>query len=149
MFSHQHMPRKSIILIVYFVVGGDQDEYSTSAPLYSLFLANRLSMRAPYEQYILYLSALAGSAYMANNFFRAYNLAKYVKYKDLPGHHEEAKWAAAVANAAPHELERAALMAARLKSRGITAAIAFPTFWIAWRLLSNTPAKSNSKRSKV
>lgn len=57
--------------------------------------------------------------YMVKSFFRACNLPKCVKYKDLPGHHEEAKWAAAMAKTALHELEMAMLMAiSRLKSRG-------------------------------
>ena len=44
------------------------------------------------------------------HFFKAYNLAKYVKMTDLPNlnHQAEARWAAAKADAAPHELESAA-----------------------------------------
>lgn len=89
-------------------------------------------MRAPFEQYGLYLTALGGSAYMANSFFRAHNIAKYVKYKDLPGHQEEAMWAAAMSKAAPHELEdRALFTIARLRTKGLGVAVALPTVWLA------------------
>lgn len=125
-----------------------REKYNTTAPLYSGFLVNTLNMRELWKQYALYLAALAGSAYMANNFFRAYNLAKYVKYKNSPTHHEEARRAAEMANAAPYKLERAARVAARMNSRHVSAAIAFPTFWLAWRLLSNTATKPSSKRSQ-
>ena len=132
-----------------FAAGQSEDDSNTSAPLYSSFLANTFSMRAPYEQYGLYLTALGGSAYMVNSFFRAHNLAKYVKFKDIPGHQEEAQFAADMARVAPHELERAGRTVARLKVRGAAAAIAFPTMWLAWRLMSNTAAKPSSKRRHV
>ena len=84
------------------------------------------NMRAPWEQYRVYLTTLGGSAYMANSFFRAYNLAKYVKYKDVPGYQEEAQFAADLAHVASHELERAGHTIARLKARGVAAAVAAP-----------------------
>lgn len=127
------------------VAGQNQDEYNTDAPLYSWFLANTLNMRTPYEQYGLYLTTLGGSAYMANSFYRAYNLAKYVKFKDIPGQHTEAQFAADMARVAPHELERAGRTIARLKVRGAAAAIASPVLWIAWRLVSQTPTRSSKK----
>ena len=127
------------------VAGQNQDEYNTDAPLYSWFLADRLNMRAPYEQYGVYLTTLGGSAYMANSFYRAYNLAKYVKFKDIPAQHTEAQLAADMARVAPHELERAGRTIARLKVRGAAAAIASPVLWIAWRLVSQTPTRSNQK----
>ena len=103
-------------------------------------------MRAPFEQYGVYLTALAGSMYMANSFYRAYNLAKFVKYKDIPGQHEKALFAADMANVAPHQLERAGRMVARLSARGVSVAIAAPALWIACRLIAQTSAKAKSKK---
>ena len=128
------------------VAGQNQAEYNTAAPLYSWFLANTLNMRTPWEQYGVYLTTLGGSAYMAKSFFRAYNLAKYVKLKDIPGQHTEAQYAADMAHVAPHELERAGRTIARLKVRGTAAAIASPVLWIAWRLVSQTPTRLNKTR---
>ena len=128
-------------------VGENQYEYNTDAPLYSWFLANTFNMRAPYEQYGVYLTALGGSAYMAKSFFRAHNLAKYVKVKDIPGQQIEAQLAADMAHVAPHELERAGHTIARLKLRGVAVAIASPVLWIACRLVSQTPTRSNKKRT--
>lgn len=92
-------------------------------------------MPALYEQYGLYLTGLGGSAYMARCFTRSYYLAQYVTYKGQPALHEEAKWAAAMAWAAPHELEHAGLMAARLRFRGVGVALGAPMLWVAFRLL--------------
>ncbi len=83
---------------------------------------------------------------MANSFYRAYNLAKLVKYKDIPCQHEEALFAADKADVAPHQLERAGRMVARLTARGVSVAIAVPTLWIAWRLIAQTSAKAKSKK---
>ena len=83
---------------------------------------------------------------MANSFFRAYNLAKYVKLKDIPGQQTEAQLAADMASVAPHELDRAGWTIARLKVRGAAAAIASPVLWIAWRLVSQTPTRLMEKR---
>ena len=85
---------------------------------------------------------------MANSFFRAYNLAKYVKYKDLPGHQGEAQFAADLAHVAPHELERAGRTIARFKVRGVAAAIAAPVLWIAWRVVSQTPTTKKSNKQQ-
>ena len=73
---------------------------------------------------------------MARCFTRSYYLAQYVTYKGQSALHEEAKWAAAMAWAAPHELEHAGLMAARLKFRGVGVALGAAMLWIAFRLLS-------------
>ena len=139
--------KTSIISSVY-TAGENEDEYNTDAPLYSRFLANTLNMRTPYEQYGVYLTALGGSAYMANSFFRAYHLAKYVKFKDIPGQQSEAQFAADMARVAPHELDRAGRTIARLKVRGAAAAIASPVLWIAWRLVSQTPTRLHGNKRK-
>ena len=83
---------------------------------------------------------------MANSFYRAYNLAKFVKYKVTPGKHEEALYAADKANVAPHQLERAGLMVARLTARGASVAVAAPALWITWRLIAQTSGKAKGKR---
>ena len=75
-------------------------------------------------QYELSLTALG------NSFLRTRDLAKHVENRDPPDYHKEAKWAAAMAKAAPHELEMAIFMAARLKSRRAAAATAFSTLWL-------------------
>ena len=63
-------------------------------------------MWAPYEQYGgVCLTALAVNTCMANSFYRAYNLAQLVEYKDVPGQHDEALFAADRADVAPHQLE--------------------------------------------
>ena len=62
---------------------------------------------------------------MANSFYRAYKLAKYVKFQDT-GQHTEAQFAADMARVAPHELERAGRTIARLRVRGAAAAVALP-----------------------
>lgn len=131
---------------------GEREEYNTGAPLYSHFLADTLSMRAPYEQYVLYLASLTGSAFMANSLFKAFNLAKYVKYSQQQGYEKEAQYAADMAQVHPHELERAGRTVARLRARGVVTALAFPALWIAWRLLSHTsknPTQGQSRHNKT
>ncbi|KAL0039699.1 hypothetical protein WJX77_005575 [Trebouxia sp. C0004] len=117
---------------------GEHEEYNTDAPLYSFFLADAFSMHAPYEQYGLYLASLTGGASMANSFFKAFNLAKYVKYSQQQGYEKEAQYAADMAQVHPHALERAGRTVAKLRARGVATALAFPALWIAWRLLSHT-----------
>ena len=129
----------------------DAGEYNTGGPLYSFFLADTFSMRAPYEQYGLYLASLTGGAVMANSFFKAFNLAKYVKYSQQ-GYEKEAQYAADMAQVHPHELERAGRTVARLRARGVATALAFPALWIAWRLLSHTsknPTQAQSRHHKT
>ena len=131
---------------------GEHEEYNTGAPLYSFFLADAFNMRAPYEQYGLYLASLTGGTIMANNFFKASNLAKYVKYSQQQGYEKEAQYAADMAQVHPHELERAGCTVARLRARGAATALAFPALWIAWRLLSHTskkPAQGQSRHNKT
>ena len=109
----------------YLIAGRDRGQDNTCAPLYSGFLANTLGMHKVYQQYMLYLAAFRGSTYIAGSMFKAYNLAKYVKYKDQPGRHESAQYAADLARAAPRELEHAGVIFARFRARGVaTAAVA-------------------------
>ncbi|DBA90926.1 TPA: hypothetical protein ACH3X1_016136 [Trebouxia sp. C0004] len=124
-----------------FLATGEHEEYNTGAPLYSFFLADAFSMRAPYEQYGLYLALLTGGGFMANSFFKAFNLAKYVKYSQQQGYKKEAQYAADMAQVHPHELERAGRTVAKLRARGVATALAFPALWIAWRLVSHTLKK--------
>ncbi len=107
--------------------------------LYSSVLAGQFGVKKPWEQYGLYAAAGAGGCILASSFFRAYNLAKYVELKGRPGFQEEAQWAADLAKVAPHELERPGLTSARLRARGVRAAIAFPALWLGWRVVMNTP----------
>lgn len=130
------------------LTSGEHEEYITGAPLYSFFLADTFSMRAPYEQYGLYLASLTGGAFMANSFFKAFNLAKYVKYSQQQGYEKEAQYAADMAQVHPHELERAGRTVARLRARGVVTALAFPALWIAWRLLSHTSKKPTQGQSR-
>ncbi|DBA77962.1 TPA: hypothetical protein ACH3X1_009122 [Trebouxia sp. C0004] len=127
---------------------GEHEEYNTGAPLYSFFLADAFNMRAPYEQYGLYLASLTGGAFMANSFFKAFNLAKYVKYSQQQGCEKEAQYAADMAQVHPHELERAGRTVARLRARGVAIALAFPALWIAWRLLSHTSKITTQGQSR-
>ena len=106
-------------------------------------------MRAPFEQYGVYLVALGGSAYMAKSFFRAHHLTQYAKIRDFPGRGEEAQFAADMAHVAPHQLERPGLTVARLRTRGLAVAIAAPVLWIALRVISQTPTMTYSLRTKV
>ena len=61
-------------------------------------------MCAPYEQYG---SLLTGRAFMANSFFKAFDLAEYEKYSEQQGYEKEAQYAADMAQVHPHELKRA------------------------------------------
>ena len=127
---------------------GEHEEYNTGAPLYSFYLADAFSMHAPYEQYGLYLASLTGGAFMANSFFKAFNLAKYVKYSQQQGYEKEAQYAADMAQVHPHALERAGCTVARLGARGVATALAFPALWISWRLLSHTSKKTTQGQSQ-
>ena len=135
------------MLIRCHVPAGKQDVDYSGAFLYSPVLASQFGMQAPYEQYGLYSAAVAGGAVMANSFFRAYHLAKYVDYKARPGCQEQAQFAADLAQVAPHELDRAGRTIVRLRARGITAALAFPALWVGWRLVMHTSQKTTGKRS--
>ncbi|DBB00786.1 TPA: hypothetical protein ACH3X1_000718 [Trebouxia sp. C0004] len=142
--------KENLLLRAQQGVAGEHEEYNMGAPLYSFFLVDAFSMRAPYEQYGLYLASLTGGAFMANSFFKAFNLAKYVKYSQQQGFEKEAQYAADMAQVHPHELsptcplqelERAGRTVAKLRARGVATALAFPALWIAWRLLSHAPQK--------
>ena len=103
---------------------GEHEEYNTCAPLYSSFLADAFSMCAPCEQYGSYLASLNGGAFVANSFFKAFNLAKNVKYSQQQGYEKEAQYAADMAQVHPHELERGGCEVARLRVRGVATALA-------------------------
>ena len=126
------------IVDTFYSDAGEHEEYNTGALLYSLFLADAFSMHAPYERYGSYLVSLTGGAFMANSFFKASNLAKYVKHSQQQGYEKEAQDAADMAHVHPHELERAGRTVARLRARGVATSLAFPALGIAWRLLSHT-----------
>lgn len=136
------------IVDAFYSDAGEHEEYNMGAPLYSFFLADVFSMRAPYEQYGLYLASLTGGAFMANSFFRAFNLAKYVKYSQQQGYEKEAQYAADMAQVHPHELERAGRIVARLRARGVVTALALPALWIASRLLSHTSKTTTRGQSQ-
>ena len=88
---------------------------------------------------------------MTKRFLKAYHLARYVRFTQQPGYQEEAQSAAFSANVAPFELERASQMVQANKENRLSAAIAYPNLWIAWRLLSSVslrpriPSQHNTK----
>ena len=95
-------------------------------------------MPAPWEQYGLYITGLAGTVSMAKNLFRAHHLANYMKLRERPGCEQEALYAADMTNLHPHELRRAGAMLANLRARGAIAVLAYPALWTFWRQLHNT-----------
>lgn len=70
---------------------------------------------------------------MARSCFRAHHLYQYAKLAKQPGLKEQARWAAVVANVAPHELGYAKWTAARLVRRGAVNTVGLPFLWFAWR----------------
>ena len=57
------------------------ERHNTDAPLYSAWVAEKLSMPEVYEQYGLYCSSLFGVSFLTNQLFRARALAKHAEAK--------------------------------------------------------------------
>lgn len=125
-------------LLTFYTNAGKQQDCNMGAPLYSSFLADTFRMRAPFEQYGVYVASLTGCAFMGDSFYKAFSLAKYVKYSQQQGFEKEAQYAANMARVHPRELERAARTVTRLRVRGVATALAFPAVWIACRLMFHT-----------
>jgi len=130
------------ITLLFVVPGvGVQGQYNTAAPLYSSFLANKLNMRKAYQQYALCMAGLAVAVSMATRFTRACNLIRYVNYSKH-GRQSEAEYAAFMAQAQSHDLERAERIIARFRSGNITAAFAFPVLWMAFKTMPSSASYS-------
>ena len=81
--------------------------------------ADDIEMNKAYENYGMCAAALIGGSFMAKNFWRAYNLGKYVEYKAMPGCQEQAQLAADLAEVPPSQLKRARTTILALRLRGI------------------------------
>ncbi len=128
---NQHLPHTAVCCRGEVV----QDKYNTAAPLYSSFLANKLNMRKVYQQYVLYMAGVAMTVSMATRFTRACNLIRYVNYSKR-GRQPEADNAAWMAQAQPHDLERAERIISRFRSANVSAAFAFSMLWMAPAVLA-------------
>lgn len=120
---------------------GVQDRYNTAAPLYSSFLANKLNMRNIYQQYLLYMAGLAVTVSLATRFTRACNLTRHVNYSKH-GRQSEAEYAALMAQAQPHDLEKAERIISQFQSGSVTTAFAFPMLWMAFKAMPRSASYS-------
>jgi hypothetical protein len=99
-------------------------------PFYSTYLAQELGMTSPHHQYVLCFITAAGMAYGGRQMYRACLLMKAVKQTDsfrrLELMHR--------AKADEQQLARAGWFAQSFAVQGISAAIAAPVLWLAWRM---------------
>ncbi len=133
----QHLPHTAVCC----PGEGVQGKYNTAAPLYSSFLANKLNMRKVYQQYVLYMAGVAVTVSMATRFTRACNLIRYVNYSKH-GRQSEPEYAAWMAQAQPHELERAERVLSRFRSGNVSAAFASPMLWMAFKAMPSSASYS-------
>ncbi|KAK9814384.1 hypothetical protein WJX72_004947 [[Myrmecia] bisecta] len=105
---------------------------NTAVPFYSRWLAEKLNLRHPEEQYGLW-GTLAGSAtYATQNLDRARALINYVKTAESDLINK--RWWSQRANVAPQELENAGYHAKRFTRRALAVAIGAPLLYFAWRM---------------
>ncbi len=78
---------------------------------------------------------------MATRFTRACNLIRYVNYSKH-GRQSEAEYAAWMAQAQPHELERAEGVLSRFRSGNVNAAFASPMLWMAFKAMPSSASYS-------
>lgn len=119
----QHLPHTAVCC----PGEGVQDKCNKAAPLYSSFLANKLNMRKVYQQYVLYMAGLAVTVSTATPFTRACNLIRYA-HCSKHRRQSEAEYAAWMAQAQPHDLERAKRIVTQFRSGNVSAAFAFLCF---------------------
>ncbi len=98
-------------------------------------------MRKVYQQYVLCMAGLAVTVSTATRFTRACNLIRYVNYSKH-GRQSEAEYAAWLAQAQPHDLEKAERIISRFRSWNVTTAFAFPMLWMAFKAMPSSASYS-------
>ena len=134
---NQHLPHTAVCCLG----EGVQDKCNKAAPLYSSFLANKLNMRKVYQQYVLYMAGLAVTVSTATPFTRACNLIRYA-HCSKHRRQSEAEYAAWMAQAQPHDLERAKRIVTRFRSENVSAAFAFFMLWMAFKAMPSSASHS-------
>lgn len=111
-----------------------EPNYSEVSPFYSTFIAEKLGLTSPHEQYGLYFTTTSGLAYGARQFYKARLIMKAVHTTD-PVARQGLLFAA---DAADVQLPRATWYARKFLAKGIAAAAGAPLLWLAWRTVQHS-----------
>jgi len=115
-------------------------EDTSTRVLYSTFLAKKVKLKAPYEQYGLYLSCGAGLAVLGRNLVKASQLLEIQACTDAA----KMRDMQVLGKFLDYQVEHAAMYVARFRTRGIAAGVSVPLLWLAWRFAVRNASSGGS-----